>query len=89
MFAGLCVHRIWVHIAVCELVALNVGSLAAIVGSRPLIFAVIVGSKSPLFAGLSAAVCEPLHLTIDSQAFCPDNTILVAFSAVLPHVHYQ
>jgi hypothetical protein len=41
---------------------MNVGSLAASVGLRPLIFAAIVGSKVPLFASPRFTVCEPLHL---------------------------
>jgi hypothetical protein len=52
----------WVHLAVCELVAWNVSSLAASVGSQPLIFAQIVGSKVTLFASPSLTVCRPLHL---------------------------
>jgi hypothetical protein len=33
----------WVHIAVCRLVAMNVSSSAEIVGPRPLLFARIAG----------------------------------------------
>jgi hypothetical protein len=40
--------------------SLNLGSLAKSVGSRPLIFAEIVGSKSTLFASPSLTVCGPL-----------------------------
>jgi hypothetical protein len=36
--------------AVCELMAPNVGSLVVSVGSQPFVFARIVGSKAPLFA---------------------------------------
>ena len=52
----------WVRGAVCELVAINLGSLAATVGSQPLIFAWIAGSKPPLFASPSDLVCGPLQL---------------------------
>jgi hypothetical protein len=38
----------WVHIAVCELVAMNLSSFAVSVGSRPLIFAAIMGSYALL-----------------------------------------
>jgi hypothetical protein len=55
-------QRMWVPIAVCELVAMNVGSLAVSVGSQPLIFARIVGSQSPLFASPLLIVCGPLQL---------------------------
>lgn len=41
---------------------MNLGLLAKIVGSRPLIFAQIVGSKSYLFASQSDLVCGPLQL---------------------------
>jgi hypothetical protein len=56
------VHQLWVHIAVCELVAMNLSSFATSVGSRPLIFAAIVGSQSTLFASPSLTVCGPLQL---------------------------
>jgi hypothetical protein len=52
----------WVQEAVCGLVAMNVGSLAVSVGSQPLIFARIVGSKLLLFANPSDLVCGPLHI---------------------------
>jgi hypothetical protein len=42
--------------------SLNLGSLAATVGSQPLIFAWIAGSKPPLFASPSDLVCGPLPL---------------------------
>jgi hypothetical protein len=43
------------------------------VGSRPLIFAATVGSKSPLFAGSSATVCRPLHLAVAAcKQPCPN-----------------
>jgi hypothetical protein len=59
----------WVHLAVCELVAMNLGSLAKSVGSRSLIFAEIMGSKSALFASPSLTVCRPLHLIRSSYRF--------------------
>jgi hypothetical protein len=37
----------------------NVGSLAAMVGSQPLVFAPSVGSKPPLFASPNDRVCGP------------------------------
>ena len=52
----------WVHNAVCRLVARNVGSLAVIVGAQPRLLAPNVGRKQLLFAGLGATVCGPLHL---------------------------
>jgi hypothetical protein len=45
-------------------VAMNVGSLAVSVGSQPLIFARIVGSKLLLFASPSDLVCGPLQLLL-------------------------
>jgi hypothetical protein len=52
----------WVQRAVCKLLASNMGSLAANVGSQPLIFAEIVGSQTTLFASPSNLVCRPLQL---------------------------
>ena len=52
----------WVYIVICKLVAMNLSSLAANVGSRPLIFAASVGSKPMLFASPSDLVCRLLHL---------------------------
>jgi hypothetical protein len=43
---------------------MNLSSLAASVGSKPFIFAAIVGSKSPLFAGPGATVCRPQLLPV-------------------------
>ena len=66
----------WVHGAVCRLVAINVSSLAVSVGSQPIIFARIVGSKPPLFASPSLAVFELLHLAVGSTLytfFCPSR----------------
>jgi hypothetical protein len=57
-------HRMWVHITVCEQVAMNLSSFAVSVGSRPLLFAEIVGSKSALFASPPLTVCKPLQLAI-------------------------
>jgi hypothetical protein len=49
----------WVGIAVCELVAMNLSSFAVSVGLQPFIFARIVGSK-PLLFGLGVAKAEIL-----------------------------
>jgi hypothetical protein len=57
-------QRMWVQRAVCGLVALNVGSLAAIVSPGLPLLAPNVSPKHPLFAGPGAAVCRPLHLVI-------------------------
>src|SRR5687767_2586850 len=55
-------QRMWVQRTVCRLLARNVGSLAAIVSLTLRLLAPNVSRKCPLFAGLSAAVCKPLHL---------------------------
>jgi hypothetical protein len=60
----LCVHRMWAHIAVCELVAVNLSLFAASVGLRPSIFAASAGSKPPLFASRSDLVCRPLQVGV-------------------------
>jgi hypothetical protein len=57
-----CLPRVWGHIIVGELVAMPLGSLAEMVGPRPLKFAEIVGSNQPWFASPCAAVCRPLQL---------------------------
>jgi hypothetical protein len=57
-----CLQSMWVQRAGGGLVAINLGSLAVSVGSQPLVFARIVGSKPPLFASPSATVCRPLQL---------------------------
>jgi hypothetical protein len=62
--SNLGMHGMWVHIAVCRLVAPNVGLLAMIVGPSLLLFARIAGWKLPLFASPSLTVCEPLHIAI-------------------------
>jgi hypothetical protein len=54
----------WVQRTVCRLLALNVGSLAAIVSLTLRLLAPNVSRKCPLFAGLSAAVCKPLQLPV-------------------------
>jgi hypothetical protein len=59
-----CLHGIWVHMAVCRLLAFNVGSLAAIVGLHLSLLARNVSRKQPLFAGPGAAVCGPLQVSI-------------------------
>jgi hypothetical protein len=56
----------WAHIAVGELVAMNLSLFAASVGLRPLIFAVSVGSKVTLFASPRLTVCEPLQLVLST-----------------------
>jgi hypothetical protein len=61
-----CVHGIWVHMAVCRLLAFNVGSSAASVGLPPRVLARNVSRKQRLFAGPSAAVCGPLQIPIGS-----------------------
>ena len=58
----------WVHPAVCKLVAMNLSSFAASVGSRPLIFAASVGLKATLFASPSDLVCGPLQVTVVGPA---------------------
>jgi len=55
-------QRMWIQSAVCRLVAWNVSSLAAIVGSQACLLALNVGRKLLLFAGLGATVCGPLHI---------------------------
>jgi hypothetical protein len=52
----------WVHIDVCELMAMNLSSFSANAVSRPLICTEIMGSKLPLFASPSDLVCGLLHL---------------------------
>jgi hypothetical protein len=46
-----CVHGIWVSMAVCRLLAFNVGSLAASVSLTFSVLARNVSRKYPLFAG--------------------------------------
>jgi hypothetical protein len=60
--SGLHVHRMWGHIAVCKLMAMNLSPLAASVGSRTLLLAAGVGSQGTLSVGPSLAVCRPLQL---------------------------
>jgi hypothetical protein len=57
-----CVQGIWVHMAVCRLLAFNVGSLARIVGSRASPLPPNASRKRPVFTGPSAAVCGPLQI---------------------------
>src|SRR4051794_3293962 len=82
----------WVQRAVCGLLAFNVGSLAAIVGSQARLLAPNVSPKQPLFAGPGAAVCRPLQLAdaetaareamdLDPQSYYPYN--------LLGAIHYQ
>ncbi len=52
----------WAQKAVCRLLAVNVGSLAVIVGASLSLLAQNVGSNSPLFASPSHTVCKPLQL---------------------------
>jgi Resolvase, N terminal domain len=54
--------RLWVQRAVCGLLAINVGSLAASVSSGARLLAPNVSPKHPLFASPRAAVCKPLQL---------------------------
>jgi hypothetical protein len=78
----------WVYIAVCKLVAMNVGSLAASVGSQPFIFARIAGSKRLLFASPRDLVCGPLHLApAEAEAHEPElNNVLRRFAIRLSSV---
>src|SRR6266545_6444488 len=55
-------QRMWVQRAVCRLLAINVGSLAVIVGPSLRVLARNVSRKRPLFAGPGATVCRPLQL---------------------------
>jgi TIR domain len=57
----------WVQQTVCRLLARNVGSLAATVSLTLRLLAPNASRKCPLFAGLSATVCKPLHLLILSE----------------------
>jgi hypothetical protein len=50
--------------AVCRLLAINLGSLAGIVGSQVGLLAPNVGRKCLLFASPRATVCEPLQLAV-------------------------
>ena len=52
----------WVQRAVGGLLAFNVGSLAVSVSPSLCLLAWNVSRKCPLFAGLGATVCKPLHL---------------------------
>jgi hypothetical protein len=71
---------------------MNVGSLAASVGLRPLIFAAIVGSKPLLFASRSNLVCGPLQLggvnaTLSGRTICLSvEASAGVINLMLPHI---
>jgi hypothetical protein len=62
-----CRQGIWVHPAVGELLAINMGSWAVRVGSQARLLALHVSRKCPLCAGSGATVCRPLHLAAGLQ----------------------
>jgi hypothetical protein len=69
--SALYIHRMWVYIAVCRLLALNVGSLAGSVSLTLSVLAPNVSRKLLLFAGLGATVCMLLHLVIHHPGPAP------------------
>jgi hypothetical protein len=65
-------QRVWVQWAVCRLLAINVGSLAVIVGLCLRLLARNVSRKCPLFAGPGATVCRPLQLGSSDERWTAD-----------------
>ena len=63
-------------------------AFAASVGSRPLIFAGMVGSQSPLFASPPLTVCRPLQLVLNVAFYNMVVRVLVPLEVELepdPH----